>query len=181
MLVSLKRHPDSPASAVTAIEVEVTPRPFNVLELRYQVTGRMEAIAFPAQGQGRADELWNRTCLEVFIRPAGDDGYFEFNFAPSMQWAAYRFDRYREGMRNADRFEMIDLQAGGRSGVFEQRVAFDLDGVIPADVDWRLGLAAVIEEKSGARSYWALAHPTGAPDFHHVDGFALDLPATDRP
>jgi hypothetical protein len=40
-----------------------------------------------------------------------------------------------------------------------------------------LGLSAVIEETSGAKSYWALAHPPGRPDFHHADGFALMLDA----
>ena len=28
-------------------------------------------------------------------------------------------------------------------------------------------------------SYWAAAHPTGNADFHHADGFAIDLPAAD--
>jgi hypothetical protein len=39
----------------------------------------------------------------------------------------------------------------------------------------RVGLAAVIEEKSGALSYWALRHAPGKPDFHHPDAFALTL------
>jgi hypothetical protein len=39
----------------------------------------------------------------------------------------------------------------------------------------RLGLTAVIEQANLAKSYWALAHPPGEPDFHHRDGFALTL------
>ena len=35
---------------------------------------------------------------------------------------------------------------------------------------------AVIEAVDGSVSYWALAHPAGKPDFHHPDGFALQLP-----
>ena len=35
--------------------------------------------------------------------------------------------------------------------------------------------AAVIEEDGGPLSYWALQHPPGNPDFHHPDGFALEL------
>lgn len=181
MLLSLKRHPDSPASAVDAVEVEVTPRPGNGLELRYRLTGRTSEIAMPAPARGRVDELWKHTCFEAFIRPAGGEGYHEFNFSPSMQWAAYGFDGYRAGMRSADEFQTIDFRLGGRSGLYDLQVALDLEGVIPADADWRLALAAVIEEKSGQLSYWALAHPAGKPDFHHGDGFALDLPAADRP
>jgi hypothetical protein len=33
----------------------------------------------------------------------------------------------------------------------------------------------VIEETNGNKSYWALAHPAGKPDFHHADGFAYEL------
>jgi len=41
---------------------------------------------------------------------------------------------------------------------------------------WELGLSAVIETKTGDLSYWALAHPSEGPDFHHTDSFVLTLP-----
>lgn|GEM_PF-5239716 len=45
-----------------------------------------------------------------------------------------------------------------------------------------LNLAAVIEEKSGTKSYWALAHPPeGPPDFHHPSCFVLELPPPPAP
>jgi len=39
----------------------------------------------------------------------------------------------------------------------------------------RLALAAVIEEKDGRLGYWALRHPPGKPDFHHPEGYTLEL------
>jgi hypothetical protein len=39
----------------------------------------------------------------------------------------------------------------------------------------QLALAAVIEDGNGRLSYWALGHPQGKPDFHHPDGFTLEL------
>jgi len=39
----------------------------------------------------------------------------------------------------------------------------------------RLALAAVIEESDGRLAYWALWHPPGNPDFHHPEGFTLEL------
>jgi hypothetical protein len=48
------------------------------------------------------------------------------------------------------------------------------------DVPWRMGISAVIEEKNGNISYWALAHPKGKPDFHHRDCFTLQIEASDR-
>src|SRR3546814_9971873 len=44
----------------------------------------------------------------------------------------------------------------------------------------RVALSAVIEETDGTKSYWALRHPPGKPDFHHPDCFALALGAPDR-
>jgi hypothetical protein len=35
----------------------------------------------------------------------------------------------------------------------------------------RVGLTAVVESTDGRLTYWALAHPSPAPDFHHADGF----------
>jgi hypothetical protein len=54
------------------------------------------------------------------------------------------------------------------------QAALDLSG-LPRVATWRLGLAAVIEETSGRKSYWALGHPPGQPDFHHSDCFACEI------
>jgi hypothetical protein len=39
----------------------------------------------------------------------------------------------------------------------------------------RVALAAVIEGGNGKLSYWGLRHPPGKPDFHHPNGFALEV------
>jgi hypothetical protein len=67
----------------------------------------------------------------------------------------------------------VEVRSNGAG--FELQVSLELPG-LPSDSAWRLGLAAVIEETSGRKSYWALAHPPGKPDFHHSDCFALELP-----
>jgi hypothetical protein len=36
-------------------------------------------------------------------------------------------------------------------------------------------VAAVIEDENGRLSYWGLRHPSGKPDFHHPDGFILEV------
>jgi hypothetical protein len=50
----------------------------------------------------RTDELWKQTCFEAFVGSPAEESYFEFNFSPSTQWAAYGFDSYRAGMRDVD-------------------------------------------------------------------------------
>jgi hypothetical protein len=174
MTFALRPHPSLPAGPPIAIEaLAIRPNPGRI-ELRYVVTGDLGALYLPPAGHPtRADELWKRTCFEAFVRPGTDEAYFEFNFAPTRWWAAYRFDRYREGMADAEiRPALIEAHTGGER--FELTVALDLPGWITGG-PWRIGLTAVIEALNGKKSYWALAHAPGKPDFHHPDSFAYDL------
>jgi len=173
MRQALKLHPDSRCDAATNIEVEVAHPCPGRLALHYIVTGPIGDLVLPAvSAPMRADELWRHTCFEAFIRATGE-GYYEFNFAPSTQWAAYRFTRARRGMRVASEIREPRIEAQRNGASFELKVLLDL----PSDAALRLGLSAVIEETSGRISYWALAHPPGKADFHHSDCFALELPA----
>lgn len=162
-------HPDSAPGAVTSIEVEVNVPAPRVLALRYYVTGDTAAIQLPrTRPPERAEDLWQHTCFEAFL--ANAPGYLEFNFSPSTEWAAWRFDAPREGKRNAAITPpRIETLIG-----FDR---FELKAELAMPVLGPMGLSAVIEEKDGTISYWALAHPPGDPDFHHADGFRLELDA----
>ena len=176
MRLSLKRHAASLCEAVEAIEVEVT-RTGAVLELHYCVGGTIADLAIPAPGASeRRNELWQHTCFEAFVRAGDEQCYAEFNFAPSTAWAAYRFDGYRSGMRDASEISAPRMEVRSGEDRLELRASLELAS---ANAPWQLGLSAVIEERSGRKSYWALAHPPGAPDFHHEDCFALQLPPAD--
>lgn len=121
---------------------------------------------------GRVDGLWRTTCFEAFLREEGDDAYREYNFAPSGDWAAYDFASYRDPLG--------DSEVGAAPYIrIEDNLtwwSFGATIAIEAGKRWQLGLSAVIEEKDGTRSYWALAHSPGKPDFHHPDCFAARLP-----
>lgn len=148
------------------------------LTLRYRLACETAQLLLPATtGSRRADGLWQHTCFEVFIRPAGTEAYCEFNFSPSGEWAAYRFTSRREGMQSIDAIEppsvrlapapdglavTVVLQAGSIDGLTGGR-ALDL------------GLSAIIEDLTGGLSYWALRHASPRPDFHDPASFALRL------
>ena len=119
----------------------------------------------------RADELWRTTCFEAFLRAAGDEAYREWNFAPSGNWAAYDFTGHREGMDKAA------IGAPPYIRMEDNFTWWTVGATIATDADrqWRLGLSAVLEEKDGPTSFWALAHPADKPDFHHPDCFAAQL------
>ncbi len=133
----------------------------------------MDELRLPAIGATvRADELWRHTCFEAFVRPGTSPAYFEFNFAPSTQWASYEFDGYRSGMRAADiAAPRIDIQVAPAR--LNLQATLELGALPPGP--WRLGLSAVIEEANGRLSYWALAHPAGRPDFHDADCFICEI------
>ena len=151
----------------------------DVLKLEYVVVGPIADLLIPQKADPeRRDGLWQHTCFEVFIGLADSPAYVEYNFAPSREWAAYRFDGYREGMAEAHDLPAPDIfvdQDGPNR--FSQIVILD---VSPLKAKWgAIACSAVIEAQGGAKSYWALQHPPGKPDFHHADCFALKLPAAD--
>jgi hypothetical protein len=164
----------SPASRI-AVDVE---RNLGHINLRYEVTGAIDKLRLPPfASPGRTDELWKHTCFEAFIRPLPGDAYFEFNLAPSTQWAAYGFTGTRTGMHNADATPTrIEVEQSPETYVLE--VTLDLSR-LPAwsdEANLRLNISAVIEGTDGRKSYWALAHPADKPDFHNPDCFTLGLP-----
>ena len=174
---ALIRHPDFPCDAVSAITVGVT-RERGRLSLDYLVEGDVGSVRLPLAAEPtRTNELWKHTCLEAFVRPGLGNGYCELNLAPSGQWAAYQFDGYRDGMRDAE-MKAPPIMTGVTDAKLWLRAQVMLDALAGfADAPWRMGVTAVIEEMSGRRSYWSLKHPPGRPDFHHSDGFALGIPA----
>jgi hypothetical protein len=173
----LKRHSDSSCPAATSVEVEISRPDANNLVLRYTLTGNMDDIRIPAVGPAsRSDELWQHTCFEAFLRAPSGAGYYEFNFSPSTEWAAYRFSGYRDGMASAEiSAPSIEVQSSpGRFALLASLGPGQLSD-LNRKPSWRLGLSALVEDMSGQKSYWALTHPPGKPDFHHLDCFAYEL------
>jgi hypothetical protein len=174
----LRMHPDSRCFADGRIEVEVTRPRADSLVLSYIVTGNMNEICLPpVTATARSDELWRHTCFEAFVRTSSSTEYYEFNFAPSTQWAAYRFSSYRSGMCVATEISAPPIEVRSSPDCYKLQASLELNrlSALPRNTRWRLGLSATIEDTSGCTSYWALAHPPGKPDFHHADCFAHEF------
>ncbi len=183
MRQTLKLHPQSRCDAVSRIEVDAARQGSHQLLLRYFVTGKMDVLRFPPASKIiRGERLWEHSCFEAFVRATPGDSYYELNFAPSYEWAACGFDGYRDGMRDVTDIAMRYFVTISNETDYELRVSLDFADLpnIDGGAALHLGLSAVIEEMSGNKSYWALAHPPGAPDFHHRDCFALELPPQEQ-
>ncbi|HWD67979.1 MAG TPA: DOMON-like domain-containing protein [Caulobacteraceae bacterium] len=172
---ALVPHPATPPGADIRIEAELA-RFDGGLTLAYVITGEIGRllVAAPAPPE-RTDGLWRTTCFEAFLQGAGGGPYVELNLAPSGRWAAYRFSAPREGMTAAMLAAPPRIGIGRSTTHFELQAKVDLGDFPPPQAPWRVGLSAVIEETDGRKSYFALAHPSGKPDFHDSRGFVLEV------
>ena len=169
-------HPAFQCPPVAAIEVDILRPSPATLTFAFRLTGDVAALRIPAPAPPtRTDELWKHSCFEVFLRPAGGAAYYEFNVSPSGQWAAYRFEGYRQAMADAAMIAPPTVALRSTADSVALDVGLDLTGAAGLAGAVALGASAVIETADGATAYWALAHPRGRPDFHHADSFALDL------
>jgi hypothetical protein len=128
----------------------------------------------------RAERLWEHTCFEAFISPGTGPRYYELNFSPSTHWAAYEFEGYREGMRPLELAAPPQLAVVETADELRVTARMELAALPNAPWPWRVGLAAVVEERSGRRGYFALRHARDKPDFHDAAGFAVSLDGSAR-
>lgn len=178
---TLTPHPAATNPPLTAITGHLT-RTRDTLAISYRLAGDIDRLRLPPiKAPHFADELWRHTCCELFIAHRGDAAYHECNFSPSRAWAAYAFARTRERAGQAHQLPLatldptIVIERGAHT--LELKASVRLDALSPryTSAALVLALSAVIEDRDGALSYWALAHPRPQPDFHHPDAFVLEL------
>jgi hypothetical protein len=171
-------HPDTPCPVVADIKAAISWDPHRHLRVVYTLTGTVNRLRIPPPRPSRnVNGLWHHTCVELFVRAQNDAEYYEFNFSPSGEWAAYGFRDYRAAASiDTDELEpKIAVRQGVETLELSAVLCADrLPGIAPK-IRLSLGLGAVIEDLKGSFSYWALKHPAGKPDFHHADSFALEI------
>lgn len=171
---TLTCHPQSPSQAISAIYVKVDESKSGSLNLTFCLLGDISGLLIPeSRSPQRAEDLWQHTCFEAFVMEGEGPEYREFNFSPSGEWSVYTFHSYRNGgvLENELSPGIVVRKAMDRL----ELGAEICQGLLPHGRPLRLGLSAVVEDVDGILSYWALRHPSGKPDFHHADAFALQL------
>jgi hypothetical protein len=171
-------HAAAPSRIVRAIDASILYDETETLKLTYRLVANTSQLSIPAPAAPRrTDGLWQHTCFEAFIGIKESPAYYEFNFAPSGEWAAFGFSAYRDGGPIEGEVIAPDILVRQSAEHLELAATVSLEqlSLVRAARFLRLGLSAVIEETDGTRCYWALNHPAGKPDFHHPDSFALEL------
>jgi hypothetical protein len=169
-------HPSSACGVIRRFHAAIEPGSSrDELRISFRIDGAIGQLRLPERGSAlRADSLWQHSCFEAFVRSDAGDSYHEFNFAPSGDWAAYRFASRREG-RQSPAMPAPQMEFRRAADVFELNAVIALGG----NPDFaeaqalQAGLAAVIEDQDGGLSYWALAHRAAQPDFHDPETFGL--------
>lgn len=172
---ALRPHPSGADVGVSALECAVV-RGAGGWQLRYALRGDVGRLVVPvpsAVPQAR-DGLWQHTCFEAFAARPDEAGYWEFNFSPSGDWAAYAFasERVRCAVQPpapAPRIQCVRAVDALRVEVWLP------DWVQAPQGAWQWGLSAVLEDTQGALAYWALHHAKAQPDFHDRAGWCARL------
>jgi hypothetical protein len=181
--VTLTCHPTTPSTAVRRIDMRLARMPGGTLAVTYSLEGDISHVRVPPPQAPRfADWLWHHTCCELFVSHKSDSGYHEYNLSPSSEWAAYAFARFREQVPLTVEREVESLNP--QIALRRTATKLTLDAWLPLGRfspryvagPLSLALSVIVEDQNGVLSYWAFRHAPGdKPEFHHPDGFALEL------
>ena len=169
----LRRTPLTPAQPSTAEPGQAA----DALQLRFALRGDLAQLAIPAAPSRpeRRDELWQTTCLELFLALPGQEAYWELNLSPSGDWNVYRLEGYRLNLAPEAAIARLPFEVRLQPGALDLELTLPL-ALLPgaaAAAQLEAALTAVVESAAGKLSYWALVHPGSRPDFHRRDGFVL--------
>ena len=172
-------HPSAEAHNIEKIDCTVIRVRNDLLEITYRVEGDISSLVLPDGSGQRTDALWKTTCFELFVGKPDTLDYREFNFSPAGSWAAYEFQSYRAGQRNAAIAAPPDISLSMSDDSLRISVSISLDGLETGDP---YNLAAVTEEPGmPVNALWAIAHTERKPDFHDRACFLGRLPAPEHP
>ncbi|MBI5552160.1 MAG: DOMON-like domain-containing protein [Desulfobacterales bacterium] len=176
--IDFKLQPFSVDPHGTGISIEGSVRrDGGTLSLEYRLQGRLDNLSIPpiSPQPRRRHELWKGTCFEGFIQPAGSSAYWELNLSPAGHWNLYRFDGYRQGMREEPAIVKTNITVKADVDRIDLHTEVNLGALGIGSGKLAIGLSAVIRALDGHLGYWALTHPDTKPDFHHPRSFVLGL------
>jgi hypothetical protein len=157
------------------IDLSVTvDRRGNFLILRYEMAGTIESILmaereYPTRQIG----LWETTCFECFFGVPGQDLYWEVNLSTAGHWNIFRLDGYRSGLREELAIEELTVLIDRSAFSLETELDLSLLGLETFELE--LSVTAVIADKLGGVSYWAVCHGGIEADFHLRDSFVIRI------
>ena len=133
-------------------------------EFRLAGTGHLHVPSL-SSSPFRGDDLWKQTCFELFLASTGSESYREVNLCPSGAWNLYRFDRYRQGMRE-ETIDCLRYRFLPEADILVLRIEIDLNPLRLKDKALKVNPCAVLLSREKKLSHWAFSHPGSRLDFH---------------
>tara|TARA_B100002051_G_scaffold197991_1_gene187881 strand:+ start:487 stop:1020 length:534 start_codon:yes stop_codon:yes gene_type:complete len=148
-----------------------------ILALDYELLAPSDQLIWPGATASpeRRDELWQSTCLELFIAQPNEPRYWEINLSPSGDWNVYRLDGYRQVLQAEPSIQHIKLSSQSAADRHQLDARVELPRVLRQVALLEASLCAVLQHANGSNSYWALCHPGSEADFHARAGFVLEV------
>jgi hypothetical protein len=147
------------------------------LAICYELQGPLGELAIPSPASlpARRHGLWQETCFELFLAVRNTQPYWEFNLSPAGHWNVYRFEAYRQVRQEEAAFSSLPFEVQTEPDSLRLALEVELAPLVSDKQVLEGGISAILQGKSGALSYWALAHFGSQPDFHRRDGFLISL------
>lgn len=119
---------------------------------------------------GRHMGLWQQTCFEVFIQPAGGKKYFEINLTRQRAWNVFEFADYRSPQPPQELMgaELQDFKLSNN----ELRASFRLPGTDFKKI--KVSFCSVVVLRDAGVTYWSVKHADTKPNFHHFESFITE-------
>lgn len=118
----------------------------------------------------RADELWRKSCFELFLADSTQEGYYELNFSPSLAWNFYYLSGYRAEVQEVETLQEPKIEIHQKEGLFE--ICFELElGEFSLEQFDCYNVATILLTQENERTFWSTKHLSTVPDFHHRENF----------
>jgi hypothetical protein len=145
---------------------EFTPK---YLICEFSISGDLDSIVFEETLEPiETHDLWEKTCLEVFIRQKNNSSYFESNFSTNHDWKYFQYQDYRElddkKIFSSDWQPLITSSHQNSKFLLTAKVPIQLILSRPLEIT----PTAVILDKAGKHHYFAPTHLKDTPDFHSL-------------
>ena len=135
---------------------------------------------------GRHFNLWQQTCFEAFIQPAGGAKYYEINLSPAKAWNVFSFESYRAPQPPTEvpgveilKFEVEGLAAGSTNlKTFKANLKVQIKILGANFRQVNASLCSVVVLKDLQTTYWSTKHADQKANFHHFDSFTVERKST---
>lgn len=149
--------------------------------LRFEIEDPQGHIEWPSPNftPKRQQDLWKRTCFELFLRDPGSGLYWEWNLSPCGNWGTYAFASYRKPLPSRGSQGLSAVRLEGWGGVTYLEAEIDLSfspllahlALLKAPLEFQLAATLEDQNQAGKLSYWAEHHTGPRADFHAAEAF----------